>query len=117
LQEGVTGDELAAFYTDDVIQEEFPNRLQPHGARRDLPAILEAALRGRGVMASQRYEILNLVEAGDCVAVEFRWSGTVAVPVGTLPVGGEIRGRFASFLTFREGRIGAQHSYDCFEPF
>jgi ketosteroid isomerase-like protein len=27
IERGATGAELAAFYTDDVVQEEFPNRL------------------------------------------------------------------------------------------
>lgn len=116
LEGGATGDDLAAFYAPDVIQEEFPNRLSPGGARRDLDAILAAAIRGREVMASQRYEILHMLADGDRVAVEFRWSGTLAISVGPLQAGAEMRGRFASFLEFRDGRIVAQRSYDCFEP-
>jgi ketosteroid isomerase-like protein len=116
LEEGVTGEALAAFYAPEVVQEEFPNRLVPQGARRDLAAILEGAERGQKVMASQRYEILHALADGDRAAVEFRWSGTLAVAVGPLPAGSEMRGRFASFLEFRDGRIVAQRSYDCFEP-
>jgi ketosteroid isomerase-like protein len=33
-----------------------------------------------------------------------------------LPAGARMRGRFASFLEFRDGRIVVQRSYDCFEP-
>ncbi len=99
-----------------MIQEEFPNRLSPGGARRNLDAILAAARRGREVMASQRYEILHMLADGDRVAVEFRWSGRLAIAVGPLPAGAEMRGRFASFLEFRDGRIVTQRSYDCFEP-
>jgi ketosteroid isomerase-like protein len=113
---GATGAALAACYAPDVVQEEFPNRLNPHGARRDLAAILDAAARGQKVMASQRYEIVQAVADGDRVAVEFRWSGTLAVPVGSLPARAEMRGRFACFLEFRDGRIDAQRNYDCFEP-
>jgi ketosteroid isomerase-like protein len=116
LEGGVTGEALAAFYGPDVVQEEFPNRFTPQGARRDLAGILAAAERGREVMASQRYEVLHAVADGDRVAVEFRWSGTLAVPAGTLPAGAEMRGRFACFLEFRDGRIVAQRNYDCFEP-
>jgi ketosteroid isomerase-like protein len=116
VEGGAVGETLAAFYAPEVVQEEFPNRLAPHGARRDLAAILDAAERGRRVMAAQRYEILHAVADGDRVAVEFRWSGTLAVPVGTLPAGAEMRGRFACFLEFRDGRIVAQRSYDCFDP-
>jgi ketosteroid isomerase-like protein len=116
LERGVTGDNLAAFYDPQVVQEEFPNRLVPNGARRDLAAILAAAERGQAVITGHRYEILGIVADGDRVAVEFVWSGTLAVPVGTLGAGSVMRGRFASFLEFRGGRIVSQRSYDCFDP-
>jgi ketosteroid isomerase-like protein len=116
VEGGATGQALAAFYAPEVVQEEFPNRLNPHGSRRDLAAILEAAARGQKVMASQRYEILQAVADGNLVGIEFRWSGTLAVPVASLPAGTEMRGRFACFLEFRDGRIVAQRNYDCFEP-
>jgi ketosteroid isomerase-like protein len=116
LEAGATGDTLAAFYAPEAVQEEFPNRLNPHGARRDLAAILDAAVRGQKVMACQRYEILRAVADGNCVAVEFRWMGTLAVPVGPLPAGETMQGRFACFLEFRDGRIVAQRNYDCFDP-
>lgn len=116
LEGGATGEALAACYAPEVVQEEFPNRLTPHGARRDLAAILDAAERGQQVMASQRYEILHALADGNRVAVEFRWSGTLTIPVGPLPAGAEMRGRFACFLEFRDGRIVAQRNYDCFDP-
>jgi ketosteroid isomerase-like protein len=116
LESGATGEALAAFYAPDAVQEEFPNHLNPKGVRRGLTAILDAAARGQQVIASQRYEILHAVADGDRVAVEFRWSGTLAVPVASLPAGTVMRGRFACFLEFREGRIVAQRNYDCFEP-
>jgi ketosteroid isomerase-like protein len=116
LEGGATGEALAAFYAPEVVQEEFPNRLTAHGARRDLPAILGAAARGQKVMAAQRYQILHALADGDRVAVEFLWSGTLAVPVASLPAGAEMRGRFACFLEFRAGRIAAQRNYDCFDP-
>jgi ketosteroid isomerase-like protein len=115
LEGGTTGEALAAFYAPEVVQEELPNRLNPHGVRRDLAAILDAAQRGQKVMASQRYEILHAVADGDCVAVEFRWSGTLAVPVASLAAGAQMRGHFACFLEFRDGRIVAQRNYDCFD--
>jgi ketosteroid isomerase-like protein len=115
LETGATGEALAAFYAPEVVQEQFPNRLVPEGVRRDLAGILEAAARGRQVMAAQRYEILQAVADGPRVAIEFRWVGTLAKPFGSLPAGGQMRGRFAVFLEFREGRIVAQRNYDCFE--
>jgi hypothetical protein len=35
-----------AFFADDVVQHEFPNRLVPQGATRDLAALREAAATG-----------------------------------------------------------------------
>lgn len=116
LEGGATGDALAAFYHPEVVQEEFPNRLVPTGARRNLTEILEAAVRGQKVMSSQRYDIKSVVADGPRVAVEFVWSGTLAISVGTLNAGDVLRGRFASFLEFHDGKIVAQRSYDCFDP-
>jgi ketosteroid isomerase-like protein len=117
IEAGATGDALAAFFTPDVEQVEFPNRLMPTGARRDLAAILEGAVRGQAVLRSQRYELHRVVEAGDHVAAEATWTGVLAVPVGQTPAGGEMRARFAMFFEFRDGRIARQHNYDCFDPF
>jgi ketosteroid isomerase-like protein len=117
IEAGATGDALAAFYAPDVVQEEFPNRLVPNGARRDLAALLEGAVRGQKVMRAQRFAILDALESGDTVALEVQWTGTLAVPVGTLPAGGEMRARFAVFIELRDGKIVRQRNYDCFEPF
>jgi ketosteroid isomerase-like protein len=116
IASGMTGDELADFFLPDVIQEEFPNRFLPQGARRDLPAILDAAARGRAAMSSQSYRILHAVANGDELALEVEWAGTLAVPIGDLPPGGRMRARFAVFLEYRDGKIAAQRNYDCFEP-
>jgi ketosteroid isomerase-like protein len=116
IEAGATGDALAAFYAPDVVQEEFPNRLVPNGARRDLAALLEGAERGQRVLRAQRYEILGAVEAGDTVALEVQWTGTLAIPLGALPPGGEMRARFAVFIELRDGKIARQRNYDCFDP-
>jgi len=116
LEAGAVGDDLARFFDPDVVQEELPNRLVPSGARRDLAALLEGAARGQQVMMKQRYELLGAVEQGETVALEVRWTGTLAIPLGTLPPGGEMRARFALFIEFRAGRIFRQRNYDCFDP-
>ena len=43
--EGQAGDSLS-FFTEDVVQEEFPNRFVPNGARRGLQELREASERG-----------------------------------------------------------------------
>lgn len=116
LERGATGPALAEFFTPDVEHEELPNRLVPTGARRDLAGLLEAAERGQEVMSRQRYELVQVIEAGDRVAAEVRWTGTLSVPLGSIPEGGELRARFAIFLELRDGRIARQRNYDCFDP-
>jgi ketosteroid isomerase-like protein len=112
-----SGPELAAFYTGDAVQEEFPNRITPVTATRTVADILAAAERGKKVMAGQRFEILGAVAQGDTVALETLWTGTLAVPVGGLPAGGEMKARFAVFFEMRDGKIARQRNYDCFDAF
>lgn len=116
IERGATGDELAAFFTEDVVQQEFPNRLMPNGATRNLAQILEGAERGQAILASQRYEVLNAVATGETVVLEVNWTGTMAIAVAGLPAGGEMRARFAVFLEYRGSRIARQRNYDCFDP-
>ncbi|NOT09153.1 MAG: nuclear transport factor 2 family protein [Gemmatimonadales bacterium] len=117
ISEGLRDDAIERFFTQDVVQEEFPNRLLPHGARRDLQGMKDAAARGKGVMASQRLEVVNAVSTGDHLAIEAKWSGTLAISIApTLQAGDEMRARFAVFFEFRDGKIAAQRNYDCFEP-
>ena len=106
---------LAEFFSPDVVQEEFPNRLVPTGAKRDLATILDSCERGKNVLSEQRYEIKNAVVSGDFVIMEVLWTGKLAVAVGTLPEGGKMKAHFAVFIEFGEGKIVAQRNYDCFE--
>ncbi len=117
IEQGATGDALAVFFTPDVIQEEFPNRLVANGARRDLAAILDGAVRGQQVLTKQTFEIVNSVESGERIGLELIWVGTLAMPLGSVPAGGSLRARFAVFIEMRDGRIAAQRNYDCFDPF
>lgn len=116
IENGATGATLAAFYAPEVVQEEFPNRLVVNGARRDLAALLEGAERGQKVISAQTYEVHNVIEQGNMVALEILWTGTLAIPVGSLAVGDKMRAHFAVFIELRDGKIVAQRNYDCFEP-
>lgn len=110
-------DSVAGFYGPDIIQEEFPNRFLPEGARRGLRELQEAAERGRKAMASQEFTVLNMFADGDVVVVEAEWSGTLAVPIGeTTPAGTVMRARFAQFFELEGGKIVRQRNYDCFYP-
>jgi ketosteroid isomerase-like protein len=115
--QGAASDALRQYCDPAVAQHEYPNRLFPQGAHRDLRAMLESAERGKHVLSSQRYEIRNAVAQGDQVALELDWTGTLAVPVGALQPGAQLHATIGQFLTFRDGRIVSIRNYDCYDPF
>lgn len=50
------------------------------------------------------------------VAMEAEWTGVLAVELGSLPQGAEMRAHFAMFFDIEDGRIRTQRNHDCFEP-
>ncbi len=116
LESGPTGDLLAQFFAPEIVLEILPSKFFPKGSRDDLAGILAAAVRGKKVMTSQKYEIRNEVASGDQVALEIDWTGTLAVPFQTIPKEGQMRAHFAAFLQFKDGKIVSQRNYDCYEP-
>jgi ketosteroid isomerase-like protein len=117
IERGAPFDELAQFFTPDCVQEEFPNRFVPNGARRTMEDLKAAADRGSKAVENQRYEILNVLAHDNQVALEVQWSAQVLMPFASLKAGDTMRARFAVFLRFRDRRIERQHNYDCFDPF
>ena len=116
IESGATGDALARFFTPDVVIEEMPNRVAPHGSTSDLARALQGAERGKQLFQRQTYTITHTVSEGSSVALEMDWVGITAVQIQNLPPGSEIRDHVAVFLQFRDGRIARQRLYDCFEP-
>jgi ketosteroid isomerase-like protein len=116
IQSGEVGEALSGLFTADVIQVEFPNRLNPSGQQSDLASIISRSIQGKHILSSQRYEVVSEVVQGNRVAVEALWVGTLAAAVGPLNAGTELRAHFAMFFECRDGRIRRQHNYDCFEP-
>ncbi len=104
------------WYATDAVQVEFPNRLAPGGATRDLAGLKLAGERGRAIVERQAYEVASLVESDDRVAVEAIFRATFKLDVLGLPKGQVMTARFAMFFQMRDGRIARHHSYDCFEP-
>jgi ketosteroid isomerase-like protein len=108
---------IAACLHPAIVQEEFPNRLNPKGGRSDYDTMLTRMAQGRQLLTSESYEIVAELAVNDRVALEVLWSGTLAVPLGDqLAAGATMRARFGVFLDFQDGRIIAQRNYDCFEP-
>ncbi|HEX8617703.1 MAG TPA: nuclear transport factor 2 family protein [Thermoanaerobaculia bacterium] len=116
IERGAPFEEIAEYFTPDVVQREFPNRLVPDGATRDLEQLRQAAARGKDVVVSQRYEVRSALAVGGRVAIEATWIGVLAVPFGSVPAGGALTAEFGVFFRLRSGRIVSQHNYDCFNP-
>lgn len=117
IEQDVGEDELSAFFAPGVKQHEFPNRLVERGAERSLDQLLEGSRKGRLVVQNQRYQVRSALVDGERVAVELTWSAEVKVPLGKLGPGETMTAHCGFFFRIEDGRIVAQHNYDCFEPF
>lgn len=110
-------EDLKRFYHADVIQTEYPNGLAKNTIVRRLRDLEDAAARGRKVLQKETYEIVKEYVAGNTVIIEAVWRGILAMPVGKIPVGGEMKAYFAQVYEFKDGKIHRQRNYDCFESF
>ena len=117
VEGGAVGEDLAAFYHPDVVQYEFPNRLVPNGAQRELDDILRGAASGSKLMDRQIYDIHTVTELGDRVILEYTWTGYPRTPVGSVRPGEAMRARICQVIEYEDGLIIRQRNYDCFEPF
>jgi ketosteroid isomerase-like protein len=116
IEDGTLQETWAQFFAPDVVMQWFPNRLSPNGSTSNLAGLSAAIERGKQIMVRQKYEIRNAMADGDRVVLEATWTGTLAVPLESIPAGGEMRAHFAMFLEFHNGKIIGQRNYDCFEP-
>jgi ketosteroid isomerase-like protein len=111
------GEALLALYAHNAVQIEHPNRLKPKGDRREPARMVADLARGKAMLRSERYQVVETAAQGDRVALQVRWTGVVAVPVGALQPGDEMVCESAIFLKFEGDKIVEQHNYDCFEDF
>lgn len=116
LEANDEADIFARFHAD-MQQIEWPNRLTPKGTHRNLAHLKASFAKGMAMIDSQRYEVTKLIASGDTVAFEAVWTAVMKVPVGTLKPGDTMKAWIASFLTYQDGLIVSQRSYDCFEAF
>ena len=107
---------VAAHWHPDGEQVELPSLMRPQGHTRELPELLEAYRAGSGFLRRQQYDVENVVDDGDQLAVQLRWTATTAIDADTLPAGTELVAHVAIFYRFRDGKILRQSSYDCYEP-
>lgn len=117
LQHRNKAEDLLAFYHPEVEQTEFPNALTPQTVVRKLSDLKAGAERGKQVLQKEEYEVLRSFTMDNCVIIEAVWTGTLAIPIGNTPIGGQMKAYFAQFYEFKDGKIIRQRNYDCFEPF
>ena len=108
---------LLAHYAEAAVQVEHPNRLKPKGDRRSPVAMASDLARGKQILREEHYEIVEAVAMEDRVALQVRWTGVLAVPVGALQPGDTMVCESGIFLKFAGEKIIEQHNYDCFEDF
>jgi ketosteroid isomerase-like protein len=112
-----SSEDVAEYFSPDVVFQEFPNRIAPQGRVRRAAELQAAYKQGQQLLRSQNYAVRRIVEAGDEVAVELEWTGVLAIPMMNLPAGSEMKAFVAMFLTFQDGKIVSQRNYDCYPPF
>jgi ketosteroid isomerase-like protein len=111
------GAALLALYAENAVQVEHSNRLKPKGDRRAPAKMAEDLERGKLLLAEQRYDVMEVTASGDQVALQVKWTGVLAVPLGGLRPGDAMVCESGIFLRFSGDRIVEQHNYDCFEDF
>jgi ketosteroid isomerase-like protein len=117
LQNRTSSDELLPFYHPDIEQIEFPNAITRTTAIRNLDDLKAASERGQQVMQKEEYEVTRSYVLDNTVVIEAIWTGTLAIPIASIPAGGQMKANFAQFYDFKDGLIIRQRNYDCFQPF
>lgn len=100
-----------------IQHQEFPNLLMKNGSKRDYAMMVAGPQQGRKILTANRFEIVNAFAAGDWVTLEIVWTGTLAIPLGGLVPGDQLKAYIATILQVKDGLIVTQHQYDCYEPF
>ena len=108
---------LLGAYAENAVQVEHPNRLKPKGDRRAPAKMAEDLARGKTLLRSEHYDVLEATVAGDLVALQVKWTGVLDVAVGALQPGDSMICESGIFLKFQGDKIIEQHNYDCFEDF
>jgi ketosteroid isomerase-like protein len=116
LQNRTSFEDLLRFYHPDIEQIEFPNTITKSTTVRSLADLKDASEKGRTVLQKEVYDIIKSYCIGNTVIIEAVWTGTLAMPMGHIPIGGQMKAYFAQFFDFQDGKIIRQRNYDCFEP-
>ena len=76
------GDQIGLLhaYAENAVQVEQPNRLKTNGDRRGPARMAEDLARGKTMLRSERYEVLEATAMGDHVALQIKWTGVFISP-------------------------------------
>ncbi|MDW7692649.1 nuclear transport factor 2 family protein [Flammeovirgaceae bacterium SG7u.111] len=117
LEARKSSNELDKFYHPETEQIEYPNTLTKTLTKRGLNDLKDASEKGSKILTSESYEVKNLLSVNNTVVLECIWYGKLAIPIGKLNAGDQMKAYFAQFFEFKDGKIFKQRNYDCFEPF
>jgi ketosteroid isomerase-like protein len=109
--------DIKPFYHPDIVQTEFPNGIVKSTVNRNLTDISDSFAKGQKVLQKESYEVKQIHSFNNTVVLEAIWRGTLAIPLGKIPVGGVMTAYFCQVYEFKDGKIYRQRNYDCFEPF
>jgi len=101
----------------EVEFRELPNLLNKNGQVRGLEMSLEGLKKARMILTGQKYEIVGFVDGGEKITVEKIWTGKLAMDIGNLKKGQELKAYICAVVEFKDGKIYRHRSYDCYEPF
>jgi ketosteroid isomerase-like protein len=107
-------DTAARLMHPDVELTTHPNRLLPAGRCSSAAEMRAQGERGKQLMASERYDIRQMIVEGDRAAAQIAWSGTLAVALGSLPAGHVMQAQICSIIELKDGKVWRQEQYDCF---
>jgi hypothetical protein len=100
LADGKSGDDLAVFFSKNIMQIEYPKRLNPSGGKSDYSTLLERAEKGKKIIVRQEYNIQKEYLVGNTVILEVVWTGIFTVPIGNVQPGQPLKANFAPFMEF-----------------
>ena len=114
---GSSKDDLLAVLHPDVVFEEHPSPMSPHGRTHGRDGMVAGFLAGKDLLDDQRIEVHSVLVEGDRAAVQSTWTGVVAHNAGALTAGTRLTAHMAGFFTVRYGLVVRHETYDCYEPF
>ncbi|PSL49439.1 ketosteroid isomerase-like protein [Chitinophaga niastensis] len=107
--------EFASIFHPNIIQTEYPNQLSNDIKQRNFDIMLESMVTNKIILKSQHFSVLKVVEAGNTLVVEAKWTGEIGVDAGRFRRGQVMKAFICTIIEFRDGKIYRQRNYDCYE--